>query len=114
MTPGWGVMMIAEPSAGNSGVHGDEVYQTAVWEFSPGFMEIIVLLAIALIVLGPERMPEVIRAAGKIMRELRAASNTVMRELTEGLDDETTTMRPARRTEPQREPTEPSSPAEKP
>jgi Tat protein translocase TatB subunit len=64
-------------------------------------MEIIVLLAIALIVLGPERMPEVIRAVGKIMRELRAASNTVMRELTEGFEDETTTMRPARRVEPE-------------
>jgi len=38
-------------------------------------------------VLGPERMPEVLRTAGKLMRELRAASNTVMRELSEGLDD---------------------------
>jgi sec-independent protein translocase protein TatB len=70
-------------------------------------MEVIVLLAIALIVLGPERMPQVVRAAGKIMRELRSASNMVMRELTEGLDDELTTMRPARRVE-----TEPDKPVE--
>ena len=51
--------------------------------------EIALALAIALIVLGPERLPEVLRTVGKVMRELRAASNTVMRELTEGFDDST-------------------------
>ncbi len=50
--------------------------------------EIAIVLAIALIVLGPERLPEVLRTLGKILRELRAASNTVMRELTEALDEE--------------------------
>ncbi len=71
-------------------------------------MEIIVLLAIALIVLGPERMPEMVRAAAKVLRELRSASNMVMRELSEGLDDDLTTMRPARRVEP--EPPKPVDP----
>jgi Tat protein translocase TatB subunit len=51
-------------------------------------IEILLILAVALIVLGPERMPEVIRAAGKLMRELRAASNSVMRELTDAMEDE--------------------------
>ena len=46
------------------------------------------MLAIALIVLGPERLPEVLRTVGKVMRELRAASNTVMRELSGVLEDE--------------------------
>ena len=50
--------------------------------------EIVIVLAIALIVLGPERLPEVLRTVGKILRELRAASNTVMRELTDVLEDE--------------------------
>jgi Tat protein translocase TatB subunit len=50
--------------------------------------EILLILAVALLVLGPERMPEVIRAGAKLMRELRAASNTVMRELSEAMEDE--------------------------
>ncbi len=50
--------------------------------------EILLILAIALIVLGPEKMPEVIRAAAKLMRELRSASNTVLRELSEAIDEE--------------------------
>ncbi|MGO9606318.1 MAG: Sec-independent protein translocase protein TatB [Candidatus Binataceae bacterium] len=50
--------------------------------------EILLILAVALIVLGPERMPEMIRAAAKLMRELRAASNTVMRELSEAMEEE--------------------------
>jgi Tat protein translocase TatB subunit len=50
-------------------------------------VEILVLLAIALIVLGPERMPEVLRTAGKLLRELRAASNTVMRELSDAIEE---------------------------
>ena len=45
------------------------------------------MLVVALIVLGPERLPEVLRTVAKVMRELRAASNTVMRELTEGFED---------------------------
>jgi Tat protein translocase TatB subunit len=50
--------------------------------------EIVLILALALIVLGPERLPEVLRVAGKILRELRLASNTVMRELTEAIEEE--------------------------
>ncbi len=50
--------------------------------------EILLILAIALIVLGPEKLPEVIRAAAKVMRELRSASNTVLRELSEALEEE--------------------------
>lgn len=51
-------------------------------------IEILLILGIALIVLGPERMPEVIRGAAKLMRELRAASNAVMRELSEAMDED--------------------------
>ena len=50
-------------------------------------IEIVLILAVALIVIGPERLPEVMRTVGKLMRELRLASNTVLHELTEGLDE---------------------------
>ena len=36
-------------------------------------LEIVVLLVIALIVLGPQRLPEMARSVGKGMREFRAA-----------------------------------------
>jgi sec-independent protein translocase protein TatB len=49
-------------------------------------IEIIVILVVALIVIPPENLPDVMRAAGKILRELRLASNMVMRELGGTLD----------------------------
>lgn len=49
--------------------------------------EIVLILAIALIVIGPERLPEVMNSVGKILRELRLASNTVLHELTDALDE---------------------------
>ena len=52
-----------------------------------GIGELIVVLVVALIVIPPEKLPEVMRTAGKILRELRLASNTVVRELTEAIDD---------------------------
>jgi Tat protein translocase TatB subunit len=55
--------------------------------------EIVLLLAVALIVLGPERLPEVLQTVAKILRELRSASNTVLRELTEAADEPRRVMR---------------------
>jgi Sec-independent protein translocase protein TatA len=55
-----------------------------------------VILVVALIVIPPENLPDVMRAAGKILRELRLASNTVMRELGGVLDHPA----PTERTEP--------------
>lgn len=49
--------------------------------------EIVLILAIALIVIGPERLPEVMRTVGKVLRELRLASNTLLHELTDVLDE---------------------------
>jgi sec-independent protein translocase protein TatB len=51
-----------------------------------GIVEIIVILVVALIVIPPENLPDVMRAAGKLLRELRLASNMVMRELGGALD----------------------------
>ena len=36
-------------------------------------LEIVVLLVIALVVLGPQRLPEMAKSVGKGMREFRAA-----------------------------------------
>ena len=49
--------------------------------------EIAIILAVALIVIGPERLPDVLRTTGKILRELRLASNTVLHELTDVMDE---------------------------
>ena len=51
-----------------------------------GIVEIIVILAVALIVIPPENLPDVMRATGKVLRELRLASNMVVRELSGALD----------------------------
>ncbi len=52
-----------------------------------GIFEIIVILALALIVVGPEGLPDLLKTAGKVLRDLRAAGNTVMREITEATDE---------------------------
>jgi len=52
-----------------------------------GVFEIILFLIVALIVIPPDHLPEVMRAVGKILRELRLASNTVVRELSGALED---------------------------
>ncbi len=50
-------------------------------------VEILVLLVVALIVIPPDRLPEVMQAVGKILRELRLASNTIVRELSGAIED---------------------------
>jgi Sec-independent protein translocase protein TatA len=50
-------------------------------------IEIFLLLVVALIVIPPERLPEVMRAVGKILRELRLASNTIVRELSGAIEE---------------------------
>lgn len=50
-------------------------------------LEILIVLVVALVVIGPERLPAVMGELGRVMRELRSASNSVMRELTSTLDE---------------------------
>jgi sec-independent protein translocase protein TatB len=45
-----------------------------------GPLELIVVLVIALIVVGPERLPELARSVGKTMRDIRAMSQGLMAE----------------------------------
>jgi sec-independent protein translocase protein TatA len=43
---------------------------------APGPLELMVILVVALIVLGPQRLPEAARSIGKGMRELKESLTT--------------------------------------
>jgi Sec-independent protein translocase protein TatA len=80
----------------------------------PDLFEIALILAIALIVVGPERLPEVMRTVGKILRELRLASNTVLHELTDVLDEPPPNVPPPPKSSPEAVKPPPAPPAIQP
>jgi len=49
--------------------------------FGIGFPELLVILVVALIVLGPKRLPEVARTLGKGLAEFRRATSDITEEL---------------------------------
>ncbi|XBB68062.1 sec-independent translocase [Nocardioides sp. WV_118_6] len=49
--------------------------------FGIGFGEIIVIAFIAVLVFGPDRLPEVARQAGKLVRQMRQFANNARDEL---------------------------------
>lgn len=55
--------------------------------FGMGWQEIMIILVIAVLVIGPEQLPQVARTLGKLMAQFRRASNdlrdTINREFTE-------------------------------
>jgi Tat protein translocase TatB subunit len=53
-----------------------------------GPLELVVVLAVALIVVGPERLPELARAIGRAVRQLRDVQNEVRDMVSLGVDDE--------------------------
>ena len=73
--------------------------------------ELLVILVVALVVLGPKRLPEVARALGKAMAEFRRQTSDMMDELQVHtmLDDES--RRPAKPAPPPN-PSEPAKPPE--
>ena len=82
---------------------------------SLGIFEILLFLIIALIVIPPDDLPQVMRAVGKVMRELRLASNTVMREISGAIgDDAPFNILPPRFDDPHPPPVPPSSPSPAP
>ena len=51
--------------------------------FSFGAMEIMVILAVALIVVGPKKLPDLAKTLGKGMRELRKATDELKSNITD-------------------------------
>ena len=55
--------------------------------FGIGMPELLVILVVALLVLGPKRLPEIARSLGRGMAEFRRASNEFTRTLSASLDE---------------------------
>ncbi len=51
-----------------------------------GFLEILVILVVALLVVGPEKLPEYARKFGKMVRDLRKMTRNFTGEVTKSLD----------------------------
>jgi Tat protein translocase TatB subunit len=74
--------------------------------FGIGMPELIVILVVALVVLGPQRLPELARTLGKAMAELRRQTNDVMEEFqVQAMLDDEQPRRPAKPTPPPVPPT---------
>jgi len=74
--------------------------------FGIGMPELIVILVVALVVLGPQRLPELARTLGKAMAELRRQTNDVMEEFqVQAMLDDEPSRRPAKPTPPPVPPT---------
>ncbi|WP_233407872.1 Sec-independent protein translocase protein TatB [Marinomonas spartinae] len=56
--------------------------------FDIGFSELLVIFVVALIVLGPERLPIAAKTAGLWIRKIRRSINAVQREINAQLDQE--------------------------
>jgi len=54
--------------------------------FNIGIPELILIFIIALIVVGPRRLPEIARSLGKIMNDLRKMSQEFTAEMTRELE----------------------------
>jgi sec-independent protein translocase protein TatB len=57
--------------------------------FNVGAGELMVILLIALIVLGPDKLPETARKMGNVMGELRRMSSGFQNEMRSAMDDVT-------------------------
>ncbi|SHO55513.1 Sec-independent protein translocase protein TatB [Vibrio quintilis] len=54
--------------------------------FDIGFWELVLIFVVALVVLGPERMPSAIRSVGRFVRTARQMANSVKDELNRELE----------------------------
>ncbi len=70
--------------------------------FGIGMPELIIILAVALLVLGPKKLPEIARSLGRGMAEFRRASSELRNTLTAPLDEPPEA--PAPKPEPKSEP----------
>ena len=56
--------------------------------FNVGFAELLAILALALIVLGPAKLPDAVRTAGRVMGEVRRISGDFQQQLRTALEDQ--------------------------
>lgn len=75
--------------------------------FGIGMPELVVILVVALVVLGPKRLPEVARTLGKAMAEFRRQSSDIMDEFQQQVRVEE---EPVRRPKPRTPPTTTNEP----
>ena len=53
-----------------------------------GPLELLVVLAVALIVVGPERLPELARSVGRVLRQFRDVQDEVRNMVSSSVDDD--------------------------
>jgi Tat protein translocase TatB subunit len=53
-----------------------------------GPLELLVVLAVALIVVGPERLPDLARSVGRVLRQFREVQDEVRDMVSSGVDDD--------------------------
>lgn len=56
--------------------------------FNLGFWEMIVLAVIALVVVGPEKLPSMARKLGQLLNDLKRTTNTLTSEINSSMDEE--------------------------
>jgi len=78
--------------------------------FGLGFAEILVILVVALLVFGPDRLPELARSLGRGLAEFRRASNDLRRSVMEATSDEPR-IQPPKKGPPAEAKTDPTPPA---
>ncbi len=54
--------------------------------FGLGWQEILVILAVAVLVIGPEQLPQVARTLGKLITQFKRASNDLRQAVSEEID----------------------------
>jgi TatA/E family protein of Tat protein translocase len=74
---------------------------------TPGPLELVIILVIALLILGPGKLPDVGAALGKSIKEFRKASSDVQEAVTLNVDTSPLPATPA----PQAAPAAPAAPA---
>ena len=82
--------------------------------FGLGFTEILVILVVALLVFGPDRLPELARNLGKGLAEFRRASSDLRRSVMEASEEPRIAKAPLPPSAGSEAPAAPGPPAEPP